>query len=259
MVTLAIGNGDGGRRASHALLAIDTSVGTSVAVGEVEERKGIARDSAQPGSGKMPRARARVLGAATSLDRRGHAEQIAVHMQGALAEAEKSASDIEAVIVGVGPGPFTGLRVGIAAACGFAAARELPIVGILSHEAIACSAQFAGARGVRHIVQPAGRNEQFATTWRLGEIPNELRLLAGPRLAPITESGTDPLNSEWHGEGDPEFAGAPTIEATSVPASSLLHLAAMRIARGLEFLPAQAIYLREPDAKVPRVRKRVST
>lgn len=55
----------------------------------------------------------------------------------ALVQEALVASDVDAVVVGMGPGPFTGLRVGIAFAQSFALAREIPVRGVCSLDAIA--------------------------------------------------------------------------------------------------------------------------
>ena len=97
------------------LLAIDTSAGTSVAVVDGD----------------------RVLSEASDPGTRGHAELIGTLIQRALADAEASPADITGVVSGMGPGPFTGLRVGIAAARAFAAGRGIPVHPVASHDAVA--------------------------------------------------------------------------------------------------------------------------
>ena len=97
------------------LLAIDTSAGTSVAVVDGD----------------------RVLSEASDPGTRGHAEHIGTLIQTALAEAGATPADITGVVSGMGPGPFTGLRVGIAAARAFAAGRGIPVHPVASHDAVA--------------------------------------------------------------------------------------------------------------------------
>jgi tRNA threonylcarbamoyl adenosine modification protein YeaZ len=55
----------------------------------------------------------------------------------ALVQEALAVSDVDEVVVGMGPGPFTGLRVGIAFAQSFALAREIPVRGVCSLDAIA--------------------------------------------------------------------------------------------------------------------------
>ena len=97
------------------LLAIDTSTGTSVAV--------VDRDG--------------VRAVRTSADTRGHAEVVGSFIAEVLAEAGVTPPELEAVAVGMGPGPFTGLRVGIAAARTFALGIARPVLAVVSHDAVA--------------------------------------------------------------------------------------------------------------------------
>ena len=114
------------------LLAIDTSTGTSVAVAD----------------------RAGVRAVRTSADTRGHAEVIGAFIRDVLAEAQVAPAELEAVAVGMGPGPFTGLRVGIAAARTFALGIGAPVLPIVSHDAVAF-----GQTGAVLVVTDARRRE----------------------------------------------------------------------------------------------------
>ncbi len=86
-------------------LAIDSSLGTSVAV---VSPAGV------------------ILAENSRSDPRGHAENIGSLLQETLVEAGVEPSEITRVVMGVGPGPFTGLRVGMAAAEAFALSRAVP-------------------------------------------------------------------------------------------------------------------------------------
>ncbi|PPG38802.1 tRNA (adenosine(37)-N6)-threonylcarbamoyltransferase complex dimerization subunit type 1 TsaB [Pseudoclavibacter sp. RFBA6] len=98
------------------LLAIDTSAGTDVAI-------------------VTPHGR--VLGELRSADTRHHAEAVGDAIETVLAEAGLSPQHITQVIGGMGPGPFTGLRVGVAAARTFAFARGARFIPMPSHDAAA--------------------------------------------------------------------------------------------------------------------------
>ncbi len=67
----------------------------------------------------------------TVIDSRSHSEVVGVLLGEVLEEA---GDDITAVVVGLGPGPFTGLRVGIVAGISFAAGRDIPVFGVPSHD-----------------------------------------------------------------------------------------------------------------------------
>ena len=97
------------------LLAIDTSAGTSVAV--------VDRDAG-------------VLAERSSPDTRGHAEVVGRFIRECLDESGVAVTALSGVAVGMGPGPFTGLRVGIAAARAFAFGAGKPVVPVVSHDAI---------------------------------------------------------------------------------------------------------------------------
>ncbi len=98
------------------LLAIDTSLGTSVAV--VDNAAGIIAEH-------------------SSDDTRGHAEIVGTLIAACLADSGIPVSALSGVVAGMGPGPFTGLRVGIAAARAFAFGAGKIVVPIVSHDAIA--------------------------------------------------------------------------------------------------------------------------
>lgn len=68
---------------------------------------------------------------------RGHAEELMPMIEAVLEEAALSPADLTALAVTIGPGTFTGLRSGLAAARGFALARALPLIGVTTLEAVA--------------------------------------------------------------------------------------------------------------------------
>jgi tRNA threonylcarbamoyl adenosine modification protein YeaZ len=72
-----------------------------------------------------------------TVDARGHAELLGPAIRDALAEAGAAPEDLAAVVAGRGPGPFTGLRVGLVTAVAFADAAGLPLYGVCSLDAIA--------------------------------------------------------------------------------------------------------------------------
>ncbi|MBL8581920.1 MAG: tRNA (adenosine(37)-N6)-threonylcarbamoyltransferase complex dimerization subunit type 1 TsaB [Rhizobiaceae bacterium] len=95
----------------------------------------------------------------------GHAEQLMPVIGEALAAAGKQLSDIGRVVVSTGPGSFTGIRVGVSAARGFALALKIPAVGVTTLEALAeaCRPQ-ADGRPVL-VVLDAGRGEFHAALY----------------------------------------------------------------------------------------------
>ncbi len=76
-----------------------------------------------------------------TVDARAHAECLTPNVLAALADSGKSMSDLDAVVVGCGPGPFTGLRVGMATAAAYGHALDIPVFGVCSLDAIGRATQ----------------------------------------------------------------------------------------------------------------------
>jgi tRNA threonylcarbamoyl adenosine modification protein YeaZ len=218
------------------ILGIDTSVGSTVAVVEPD---GVVRSQVE------------------STDPRGHAEVIGSLLEQALAEASVRPQDITRVAAGMGPGPFTGLRVGIAAARTFALARGVPVVPVVSHDAVALELLLHDAltggvdasEDTAFAVVTDARRREFAYTIYRGLDDDGLpRRLRAPGLAP-----RDALDDVLAGHG------ALRRDADRVPAGLLGVCAARALAAGRAIGPADALYLRSPDVTMPAGPKRVGT
>jgi len=204
------------------LLAIDTSAGTSVAV--VDRDRGI-------------------LSQADEADTRRHAEVIGTLIERVLAEAGVAPQQLSGVVAGMGPGPFTGLRVGIAAARAFAFGIGKPVVPLISHDALALD-----LREPLLVVTDARRREVAWSSYAPGD---ELGLpvrVAGPHLAV-----PDELESAVDGYRDYR-----RIDVTTIPAGPLGMLAERLYAAGRGFGPSEPLYLRPPDVTPSSAPKRVS-
>ncbi len=81
-----------------------------------------------------------VLGEVTETIGRGHAERLMAVLDGALAQAGFALDAVERIAVTIGPGSFTGIRVGVAAARGLALSLGIPAVGVTTLEVMAASA-----------------------------------------------------------------------------------------------------------------------
>ncbi|MGH3389684.1 MAG: tRNA (adenosine(37)-N6)-threonylcarbamoyltransferase complex dimerization subunit type 1 TsaB, partial [Actinomadura sp.] len=79
----------------------------------------------------------RMCAATESVDRRRHAELLPPSIAAVLAEAGAAPADVNAVAVGVGPGPYTGLRVGLVTAHAFGAALQIPVHGVCTLDVLA--------------------------------------------------------------------------------------------------------------------------
>lgn len=195
------------------LLAIDTSAGSSVAVVDA----------------------GRVLGHAEEPGTRRHAELIDVLLRAALAQAGIVPGDIDGVVAGMGPGPFTGLRVGVAAARAFAFGTGSALYPVVSHDAIAWAAPDQVL-----VVTDARRRE---VAWSVYD-PGVVRL-AGPALA-MRDGGLDAVAAE--------HPAARRIDAATVSAASLGLVAEMLLEQGRELGPTEPLYLRAPDVTVSPAR-----
>ena len=207
---------------TQVLLAIDTSAGTAVAV----LVDGVVASESYDANSMQ------------------HAEQIGIQIQQGLEAAKKKSSDVTAVAVGVGPGPFTGLRVGIAAAKMFAEGVSAPIYGVGSLDAIA----FANSLDVPTLVlTDARRSEVFFGLYQ-GKTPAGVpKTLLGPGVKKQAELEVQ-LKAAGHSY---------VLANTQVSAAKLGLLGLAQLAEGTANTSVVANYLRAPDA-VPAKGKKVS-
>ena len=227
------------------LLAIDTSAGTSVAL--VAPFAGAPTSS--PHGGREPGVAA-VLAQRLSTDTRGHAEVIGTFIRECLDEASVTVTAITGVAVGMGPGPFTGLRVGIASARAFAWGAGVPLLPVVSHDAVALESFTSSSTDLSPliVVTDARRKEVYWSTYSGLDSRGLPVRLGGPELA----------RPEDLGEVLPTLTMFRRLDAATVSASSIGILAATIVAAGTEFAGEQALYLRAPDVTVSAGPKRVS-
>lgn len=180
-----------------------------------------------------------VLGERVTVDPRAHAEQLTPNVLGALADAGLSMADLEAVVVGCGPGPFTGLRVGMATAAAYGHALGLPVFGVCSLDAIGVDTE-----GDVLVVTDARRREVYWARYRDGV------RVDGPAVC----APTDVPGGAHAVAGSPEHAALfdlPRLDPTYPTSSGLVR--AVDFSRPPEALVP--LYLRRPDAK-PRSEQR---
>ncbi|MEX6508858.1 tRNA (adenosine(37)-N6)-threonylcarbamoyltransferase complex dimerization subunit type 1 TsaB [Jiella sp. M17.18] len=215
---------------AHLLLAIDTAFERcSAGILDLDTGRMLAR--AEPEIGK------------------GHAERLMGVIDGVLADAGAIYGDVARLAVSVGPGSFTGLRVGVAAARGLALALGVPAVGIGTLEVLA--APHLGDRPILSVLD-ARRGEVYAELFHPGGIS-----LAGPAALPIGElaafvSAADPDRLGIVGTGASIAQGALAGVATEVLSDEaridmevMARLAALQEPEG----PPRPLYLRGADAK----------
>ena len=202
------------------VLGIDTAT---------DVRAGVARDGVALAGDVVP-------------DRRAHAEQLLPLVQRVLAAAGATPPGLTGVVVGVGPGPFTGLRVGVAAAITLAEALGIPVRGVCSLDVVALDWALRGGApaGGFVVVADARRKEVY---WAAYDS-------AGTRVdGPFVTAPGDVPDLPLAGPGavltGRDCAGPDAIDA------GLMAAAGDRLVdAGLE-----PLYLRRPDAEAPTSRK----
>jgi tRNA threonylcarbamoyladenosine biosynthesis protein TsaB len=210
-----------------------------------------------------------VVARRSTLDARRHAELLAPSIEAVLAEAGAVRTDVTGVAVGVGPGPFTGLRAGIVTARVLGLALRIPVHGVCSHDALALQAVADESLGIRPgerftVATDARRRELYWAVYVAGTptAPAPPERIEGPHVTP---PGDLPGDLRVVGRGAtlyPEVAAAHgTGGPLDVDAGAVAELVALgtggRAVTGIQLLPPEPLYLRRPDAAPPGERKRV--
>lgn len=201
------------------ILGIDTAA---------DVRAGLARDG-------------QVLASGAIEDRRAHAEQLLPLVRQVAADAGVALGELTSVVVGVGPGPFTGLRVGVAAALTLAEALGIGVRGVCSLDVIALAwADRGDAPPDFVVVADARRKEVYWATYAADGTRTEGPFVTAPDQVPEL-----PLAGPGATLTGRDCAGPAVLDAGRMAAS------VDRLAdAGLE-----PLYLRRPDAEVPTTRK----
>lgn len=239
------------------VLALDSSATASVALARV------------PGS--EAGASFEILARYESEDTRSHAEVMGPYAQAALQDAGVRGEDLDAILTGTGPGPFTGLRAGIVTARALGFAWSVPVYGMMSLTALAESAvsgvvageedverAFASAEGAELLVlSDARRREVYSARYRVNA--EGYSLVDGPNVCPASEILPGGAPSYAYGYGAGLYSEALEEHGWTIvdsarevhPHAEYLVAAAARL--GVENLSedTSAQYLRDSDAKVP--------
>lgn len=195
-------------------------------------------------------------------ERPNHAARLLVLIEGTLAAADAGWDEVERIAVGVGPGGFTGLRLGIATARALAQARNLPLTGVSSLEALAAGAtheaRAGAAGGARAVVSGEGRRVVAVIDARRGEVFAAAPRSFGPvAIAPDALAARLEPGSLAVGDGAIRFREELERAGAVVPAdgSELHRVSALQVCRlGAAQEPGDRDallpdYRREPDAK----------
>jgi tRNA threonylcarbamoyl adenosine modification protein YeaZ len=195
----------------------------------------LAIDTATPAVTAGIVADGRLLAERVSIDARAHAERLTPNVLAALADAGLALADLGAVVVGCGPGPFTGLRVGMATAAAYGHALGVPVYGVCSLDAIG-----GLTTGETLVVTDARRREVYWARYREG-----IRV-DGPAVdAP---ADVDPAGASAVA-GSPEHAalfGLPVGEPSYPTPAGLVAAVTEWSGSPARLRP---LYLRRPDAK----------
>jgi tRNA threonylcarbamoyl adenosine modification protein YeaZ len=186
-----------------------------------------------------------------TVDPRAHGELLAPQIRATLAEAGVRPVDLAAIVAGIGPGPFTGLRVGLATAASMGQALGVPTYGVCSLDGLG----LAAGPGRVLVATDARRHEVYYAIYLDGRRVTEPQVARPADLKVAADRAV--------GEGAlkySEILGLPIDEHVLYPpGAALISLAAGRIrerAAGDRLTP---LYLRRPDATLPGQRKTVLT
>lgn len=186
------------------------------------------------------------LATRVTVDDRAHGELLMPSVRAVLAEAGVCAGELGAIVCGAGPGPFTGLRVGIMTAAALGDGLGVGVHAVCSLDAIA---------------HEVGEGVLVATDARRREVYWARYNGAGARLTGphVARPGDVPT------AGVPRAAGAaaslldlPVVAPAHPGVVGLVAVAASAVRSGAPAVPVTPLYLRRPDAAAPGVPKRVS-
>ncbi|WP_380170862.1 tRNA (adenosine(37)-N6)-threonylcarbamoyltransferase complex dimerization subunit type 1 TsaB [Kineococcus sp. DHX-1] len=219
----------------------------------------LALDTATDGVAVAVHDGERVLASARAGTARSHNEVLVPTVAQVLRAAGRERRDVTDVAVGVGPGPYTGLRVGIATARTLALAWGARVHGVCSLDALAAAAVAEGVSGEFLVATDARRREVHTARYLVVGGGDGVRRTAGPDVlrpadvvvdVPVVGAGTRLYPELLGGERGPFDVDGGALAQVVVDALA---------GRGaLELLPPEPLYLRRPDAVAPGARKRVT-
>ncbi|MFF5291620.1 tRNA (adenosine(37)-N6)-threonylcarbamoyltransferase complex dimerization subunit type 1 TsaB [Paractinoplanes globisporus] len=189
-----------------------------------------------------------------TVDPRAHGEKLAPEIAATLAESGVRPGDLAAIVAGIGPGPFTGLRVGLATAVSMGQALDIPTYGVCSLDALGRAA----GPGRVLVATDARRREVYYATYMDG-----VRVTDPDVARPADVASTVEKPERVVGEGGLKYGdvfGVPVEDHLLYPpGAALVALAAERIRAAAPSEPLTPLYLRRPDAVEPTGRKSVLT
>lgn len=191
----------------------------------------------------------KIVASARTVDARRQGELLAPMLADVLAQAGATPADLTAIAVGVGPGPYTGLRVGLVTARVLGSVLGIPVHGVCTLDIIAAE---AGPMPTEFLVATDARRKEVY--WARYDPAG--RRTAGPNVGLAAEiEGAQ--NLPVAGEGGNLYAAAfgKVIEPAYPDARALCEIVTGKTA---ELLGPDPLYLRRPDARVPGAPKKVT-
>ncbi len=190
----------------------------------------------------------------SAVDARRHGELLAPSIARILAKAGAEPGDLTAIAVGTGPGPYTGLRVGLVTARVLGSALSVPVDGVCTLDIIAAEARHAAAGREFIVATDARRREVYWASYSA-----DAERLSEPQ---VSLPAAVPAGYPVAGEGPRLHAGLAAVGETIGPrypsAAELAQIVADHVALGISPGPPEARYLRRPDAREPGRPKRVT-
>ncbi|MEU8519712.1 tRNA (adenosine(37)-N6)-threonylcarbamoyltransferase complex dimerization subunit type 1 TsaB [Streptomyces sp. NBC_01216] len=187
-----------------------------------------------------------VVAEARQIDARRHGELLLPAVDRVLKEAGLALDAVTGVVVGVGPGPYTGLRVGLVTAATFASVLGVPVHGLCTLDGLAYASgieePFAVATDARRKEVYWARYEDFRTRAGDAAVDRPAEIAGQLTGLPVVGAGARLYPEAFPDARDPEHQSAAALAA----------LAAERLAAGADFLDPLPLYLRRPDAQVPK-------
>ncbi|MEU2259523.1 tRNA (adenosine(37)-N6)-threonylcarbamoyltransferase complex dimerization subunit type 1 TsaB [Streptomyces sp. NPDC019645] len=187
-----------------------------------------------------------VVAESTQVDARRHGELLLPSVDRVLASAGLKLDAVTGVVVGVGPGPYTGLRVGLVTAAAFGSTLGVPVHGLCTLDGLAYA---SGLEEPFVVATDARRKEVYWARYdgsrtRTGEPAVDRPAEIAEQVAGLPAVGAGAV---LYPEVFPDARGPEHQSAAALAA-----LAAERLAAGEELLPPRPLYLRRPDAQVPK-------
>jgi tRNA threonylcarbamoyl adenosine modification protein YeaZ len=201
----------------------------------------------------------RVLAERVTVSGRAHGELLAPSIKACLDQIGQTPGGLTAVIVGVGPGPFTGLRVGLVTAAAMADALQIPAYGVCSLDGIAA---VTDSKGPLLVAADARRKEVYWARYVDGKRDGYPSVAKPADLAIKTTEATDATEvTAMVGAGARLYAdvlGLPLLDGDFPTVTGLAMVAAERVRTKAPSDPLTPLYLRRPDAVAPGERKLAS-